>query len=80
MLFDRTLKRGLKKQVHLLQEAIKKIKNRKKRKEENRLEYKRRGFVVALQDPAEAISGLTDRSGAPDAAFMKFSFASLLQV
>lgn len=35
----------------------------KKKKENNRLEYKWRGFVVALQDPVKAISGLTDRSG-----------------
>lgn len=37
---------------------------KKKGRESNRLEYKWRGFVVALQDPAKAISGLTDPSGA----------------
>lgn len=54
--FWKNIKEWLEKQVHLLQEAIKK-------KENNRLEYKWGGFVIALQDPVKAIRGLTDRSG-----------------
>lgn len=54
-LFDRTLKNGLINKFICFR--------RRSKKENNRLEYKWGGFVVALQDPVKAISGLTDRSG-----------------
>lgn len=55
-LFDRTLKNGLKNKFICFRKRSK--------KENNRLQYKSGGgFVVALQDPVKAISGLTDRNG-----------------